>query len=73
MSILSDKTEHKAVLETAKVLRLFPRLDFLLICAEDALKLREAENLLKSVVSGNGYTIRFSKKRGTTIIRTKLK
>ncbi|MBC6112451.1 hypothetical protein ACFOG5_02470 [Pedobacter fastidiosus] len=71
MSILSEHTERRAILEIAKALRLFARFDFLLLSAEDAHRLREAENLLKSIVGNNGYTARFSKRRGTSILKLK--
>lgn len=71
MSILSPHTERKAVLEIAKALRHFSRFDFLLLRAEDEQRLREAENLLKGIVENNGYTSRFSKNRGTRILKLK--
>lgn len=71
MSILSLHTERKAVLEAAKALRHFSRFDFLLLRACDAAALREAENLLKGIIGNNGYTIRFSKNRGTRILKLK--
>ena len=71
MSILSPHTERKAVLEIAKVLRHFSRFDFLLLRAEDEQRLREAENLLKGILENNGYTSRFSKNRGTRILKLK--
>jgi len=71
MSILSENTERLAVLETAKTLRHFERFAFLLLSAPDAEDLRRAENLLKGIIQSNGYAIRFSRKRGTTIFKLK--
>jgi hypothetical protein len=71
MSILAQHTERKAVLQIAKTLRLFSTLDFLMLSAVDATLVRQAENLLKGIIENNGYAIRFSKKRGTRIIKTK--
>ncbi|KQS36820.1 hypothetical protein [Pedobacter sp. Leaf194] len=71
MSILAENTERKAILGIAKLLRHFSRFDFLLLCAEDAQALRQAENLLKGIVETNGYTTRFSKTRGTGILKFK--
>ncbi|MDN3588225.1 hypothetical protein QWY86_16190 [Pedobacter aquatilis] len=71
MSILSEISERKAVLETAKILRHFERFDLLLLSAPDAQDLRRAENLLKGIIQNNGYAIRYSKKRGTAILKLK--
>ncbi|WP_316739161.1 hypothetical protein [Pedobacter aquatilis] len=71
MSILSEISERKAILEAAKTLRHFERFGLLLLSAADAEDLRKAETLLKGIIESNGYAIRFSKKRGTTILKLK--
>jgi hypothetical protein len=71
MSILSETTEKKAVLEIAKTLRHFSRFDLLMLSATDAEDLRKAENMLKTIIESNGFMPRFSKRRGTTILKLK--
>lgn len=69
MSILSEKTERKALQEIAKTLRFFGRLGFLCISAGDSVRIRHAETIIKSIIAENGYGVKFSKRRGTTVKR----
>lgn len=71
MSILSERTERKALLEIAKTLRFFERLENLKVSNGDAFGIRKAENIIKGIISDNGYRSDFSPKRGTTIGRDK--
>ncbi|RBQ12024.1 hypothetical protein [Pedobacter miscanthi] len=71
MSILADTTEKKALYEIAKTLRFFENLECLQISAGDAVRIRHAENIIKSVIGGNGFDAVFSKRRGTHLIKQK--
>jgi hypothetical protein len=71
MSILADTTEKKALYEIAKTLRFFENLEYLQISAGDAVRIRHAEKIIKSVIGGNGFDAAFSKRRGTHLIKQK--
>jgi hypothetical protein len=67
MGIITAKTEHKALLEIARTLRFFKRLDFLCISAGDSVRIAHAEHIIRDVIANNGYGVRFTGKRGTRI------
>ncbi|WP_316848972.1 hypothetical protein [Pedobacter agri] len=71
MSILAETTERKALQEIARSLRFFSNLDLLHISAGDAVRIRHAEHIIKSIIANNGYQVRTSKRRGTYLIRQK--
>ena len=71
MSILAEATEKKALQEIAKSLRFFSNLDLLQITGGDAIRIRHAENIVKSIIANNGYEVRISKRRGTYLIKQK--
>lgn len=72
MSILAETTERKALQEIARSLRFFSNLDLLQISGGDALRIRHAENIIKSIIVNNGYEVCTSKRRGTYLIRPRL-
>ena len=69
MSILAETTERKALQEIAKSLRFFSNLDFLQISGGDAVRIRHAEHIIKSIIANNGYEVCTSKRRGTYLVR----
>lgn len=71
MSILSQKTEKKAIKVIANTLRFFDQTDLLFISAEDVLKAREAENILRGIVESNHYKAVYQKGKGTKIVKLK--
>jgi len=71
MSILAETTEKKALRKIARSIRFFTNLDLLQISGGDAVRIRHAENIIKSIISNNGYEVRCSKRRGTYLIKQK--
>jgi len=67
MSILANQTEKNALYEMAKSLRFYENLTDLKVSAEDAYKIRTAENAIRSVIESNGYTALYSQQTGTTL------
>jgi len=57
MSRLTEKTEFKALIAVAQTLHFFTKLSDKGVSAGDAVRLRHAENIVKDVITGNGYTI----------------
>ncbi|WP_124562409.1 hypothetical protein [Pedobacter sp. KBW01] len=73
MGIISEKTERKALLEMAKTLRFFERLELLQISAGDIVRIAHAEHIIRDVIGNNGYGVRFSRKRGTGITKLNIR
>jgi hypothetical protein len=71
MSILSNKTEKKALKVLANTLRFFAHTDLLFVSNEDAFKAREAENILREIVESNGYKATYKKGKGTKLTKDK--
>jgi len=69
MSILSNKTEKKAIKVLANALHFFSKTDLLFISNEDAVKTREAENILRGIIENNGYKATYAKGRGIRLTR----
>jgi len=69
MNILAETTERKALQEIARSLRFFSNLDLLQISEGDAVRIKHAEHIIKSIIANNGYEVRHSKRRGTYLIR----
>ena len=69
MSILAETTERNALQEIARSLRFFSNLDLLQISGGDAVRIKHAEHIIKSIIANNGYEVRHSKRRGTYLIR----
>lgn len=69
MSQLTDKTERKAIKVLANTLRFFEDTSLLFVSAADALRTREAENILRSIIENNGYKTRYQKGKGTKILK----
>jgi hypothetical protein len=68
MSNLAAKTEREALVVLAKAVLLFERLANLDMAAYDAFDARKAENILKSIIEDNGYTVQYNRKKGQQII-----
>lgn len=68
MSNLAAKTEKKALIVLAKAVLLFEQLQDLNMAAYDAFDARKAENILKSIIEDNGYTVQYDRKKGQHII-----
>ncbi len=71
MSHLVNKTERKAIKVLANTLRFFDDTNLLFVTAEDALKAREAENILRGIIESNGYTAKYQKGKGTRVFKNK--
>jgi hypothetical protein len=69
MSILSNKTEKKAIKVLANTLRFFSNTDLLFVSNEDALKAKEAENILRGIIENNGYKASYKKGKGTKLVK----
>jgi len=69
MSILAHTTEKLAIYEIAKTLRFFDNLHTLKVSAEDAFKIRMAENAVRSMIESNGYEARYSKQNGYVLTK----
>lgn len=69
MSILSKRTERKAIKLLANTLRFFSNTDLLFVSNEDAFKVKEAENILRGVIENNGYQATYIKGKGTRLLR----
>jgi len=72
MSILAETTEKKALQKIARSLRFFSNLDLLQISGGDAVRIRHAEHIIKSIIANNGYEARSSKRRGNYLIKERL-
>ncbi len=68
MSNLAAKTERKVLVVLAKAVLLFEKLADLNMAAYDAFDARKAENILKSIIEDNGYTVRYNRVKGQAII-----
>ena len=71
MSILSNKTERKAIKILANTLRFFSNTDLLFVSNEDALKAKEAENILRGIIENNGYKATYTKGKGTKLTKNR--
>lgn len=69
MGIISEKTDRKALLEMARTLRFFERLEVLQLSAGDNVRLEHAEYIIRDVISHNGYGVKSAGKRGVKIIK----
>jgi hypothetical protein len=71
MSILSERTERKALLALARTLKYFEKLDQLKVSNEDAFAIRHAENLINGTIESNGYRVVTEPNKGTRIQKEK--
>lgn len=71
MSILSERTERRALLAIARTLKYFENLDQLKISNEDAFAIRSAENLINGTIETNGYRVVTDHNKGTRILKDK--
>jgi hypothetical protein len=71
MSNLACKTERKALKVLANTLRFFEGTVKLDMTAPDAVKAREAENILKGIIETNGFKACYEKGKGTTLTKQK--
>ncbi|WP_426330063.1 hypothetical protein [Pedobacter sp. R-06] len=55
MSKLTDKTEYGALFQIAQALHFFENLSDMSVSAGDAVRIRHAENIIKDVITQNGY------------------
>lgn len=69
MSILSEKTERKALIILAKMVRDYEKLHLLNMTTRDDWDATAAKNLLQAVIESNGYQIEFSRSRRKLIKR----
>lgn len=69
MGIISEKTERKALLEMARTLRFFERLEVLQLSAGDSVRLEHVEYIIRDVISHYGYSVKSAGKRGVKIIK----
>ena len=69
MSLLADQTEKNALYEIAKCFKFLKNLDSMKVSAEDAFRVRLAENSLLCVVESNGYQIITNPDKTTTLKR----
>jgi len=72
MSILSNKTEKKAIKVLANTLRFFSNTDLLFVSNEDAFKAKEAENILRGIIEHNGYKATYVKGKGTKLTKNRI-
>ncbi|MGN7986235.1 hypothetical protein ACTJKC_02785 [Pedobacter sp. 22226] len=73
MGIISEKTERKALLEMARTLRFFERLELLHLSAGDSVRIAHAEYIIRDIIGNNGYVVMFSGKKGTKIVKLNLR
>ncbi len=71
MSIISNRTERKALKVLANTLRFFDNTDLLFVSNNDAFKAREAENILRGIIENNGYKASYTKGKGTKLTKDK--
>ncbi|WPU98437.1 hypothetical protein SNE26_20640 [Mucilaginibacter sp. cycad4] len=58
MGILANKTGRKALTILGQTLKFFDQTALLYMSAADAGEARKAENLIKGIIEGNGFTAR---------------
>ncbi len=63
MSILSNKTEKKAVHVLARCVVTLEKLHYLDMTATDDFDAKQAENLMTSIIQSNGYKINYGASR----------
>lgn len=68
MSNLADKTEHKALLVLAKMVRQFEKLHYLDMTKTDDWDSCTARNLLEGIIQSNGYRVSYDPKKPRTIL-----
>lgn len=61
MSILSDKTEYKALINIANLVKRFEDFHLLQMTRLDDEDLTKARNLLQTIVHSNGYKVNYDK------------
>jgi hypothetical protein len=69
MGMKSEKTERQALLEMARTLRFFERLEVLQLSVGDSVRLEHAERIIRDVISHNGYGLKPAGKRGIKVIK----
>lgn len=61
MSILNDKTEHKALVTIANLIKQFEDFHLLQMTRLDDEDLTKARNLLQTIIHSNGYKVNYDK------------
>jgi len=61
MSILSDKTEHKAIIIIANLVKQFEDFHLLQMTRLDNEDLTKARNSLQTIIHSNGYKVNYDK------------
>ena len=69
MSILSDKTEVKALNILAAMVQQFERLHYLNMTAPDDWDATQARNLMEGIIQSNGYKIDYNRGSKRKIIK----
>lgn len=70
MSNLSDKTEYRALLIIAQMVKEFERLHCMDMTKLDDFDATLARNLLESIIQSNGYKVNYNRKSNKSLIKT---
>jgi hypothetical protein len=69
MSNLADKTEHKALIIIAKIVKQFEHLHYLDMTKTDDWDATQARNLLEGIIQSNGYTINYDRNSKNQLLK----
>ena len=69
MSNLADKTEYRALLVIARMVKQFEKLHYMDMTKIDDWQATQARNLLESVIQSNGYKINYERGCKTSLLK----
>jgi len=69
MSILSQKTEYKALAIIGRIIKEFENLHFLNMTKIDDEDLTKARNLLETIIQSNGYKVNYNGNSKKSILK----
>lgn len=69
MSNLADKTEYRALLVIARMVKQFEKLHYMDMTKIDDWEATQARNLLESVIQSNGYKINYERGCKTPLLK----
>jgi len=69
MSNLADKTEYRALLVIARMVKQFEKLHYMDMTKIDDWEATQARNLLESVIQSNGYKINYGMGSKTPLLK----
>jgi hypothetical protein len=70
MSNLADKTEYKALIIIAKMVKQFEQLHYLDMTKIDDWEATQARNLLEGIIQSNGYKINYDRNSKKPIFKS---